>query len=111
MEVTTKAFKRCDVVEVSGRIDSRTAPQLSDAVSKIIDAGRFRIVLDLEETNFVSSAGLRVFLDAQKTCKRWNRGHVVLCSVPDQIHNALDMVGFLPLFEIFDDLTEAVGSF
>ena len=111
MQVTTKGYKRCDVVKVSGRIDSRTAPQLADATSKIIDAGRFRIVIDLEGTDFVSSAGLRVFLDAQKSCKRWNRGQVVLCSVPDQIHNALDMVGFLPLFEIFDDVTEAVGSF
>jgi len=111
MELITKEFKRCDVVEVFGRIDSQTAPQLADALSKVVDAGRYRIVLDLTGTNFVSSAGLRVFLDVQKTCKRWNRGQVVLCCVPDQIYNALDMVGFLPLFSIFDDVTEAVGSF
>ncbi|NLE46060.1 MAG: STAS domain-containing protein [Chloroflexi bacterium] len=111
MEVYTKEYKRCDLVQPSGRIDSQSAPQLADALRAITDAGRFRIVLDLDRVDFVSSAGLRVFLDVQKTCRRWNRGELVLASVPPQIYNALDLVGFLPLFKIYKDATEAVGSF
>jgi len=58
-----------------------------------------------------TSAGLRVLINTQKTCKRWNRGEVVLAQVPKRIYDALDLAGFVPLFKIFDDVTEAVGSF
>jgi len=111
MEVTTKQFKRCDLVKTSGRIDSQTAPQLADAFNAIMEAGRFRIVFDMSGTDFVSSAGLRVMIATQKTCKRWNRGELVLSDVPERINEALDLAGFVPLFKFFEDETTAVGSF
>jgi len=41
MEVTTTQFKRCDLVEVTSRVDSQTAPQLAEAFNAINEAGRF----------------------------------------------------------------------
>ena len=111
MEITTNQFKHCDLVKVSGRIDSGTAPQFAEALNAIIDAGRFRIAVDLSEVSFMSSAGLRVLVNAQKTCKRYNRGEVVLSNVPVNINAALDLAGFVPLFKMFDDITTAVGYF
>lgn len=111
LEVTTNQFKRCDLVKATGRIDSLTAPQLADAFNAINEAGRFKIVFDMSGLDYISSAGLRVMINAQKTCKRWNRGEVVLANVPGQIYGALNLTGFVPLFKIFDDVTGAVGSF
>jgi anti-sigma B factor antagonist len=111
MEITTTQFKRCDLVKATGRIDSQTAPQLAEAFDAINKAGRFRIVFDMSDLNFVSSAGLRVMIDTQKTCKRFNRGQVVLAGVPERIYEALDLAGFVPLFKLFDDTVKAVGSF
>jgi anti-sigma B factor antagonist len=111
MEVTTKQLKRCDLVEATGRIDSDTAPQLGEAFDAINEEGRFRIVFDLRGVDFISSAGLRVLINTQKTCKRWNRGELVLANVPQRVHEALDLAGFVPLFKLFDDVIEAVGSF
>ena len=68
-------------------------------------------MFDMSGVEFISSAGLRVMIDTHKTCRRWNRGQVVLASVPKRIYNALDLAGFIPLFKFFDDVTEAVGSF
>jgi len=85
MEINHTVFKRCDLVSIIGRVDSYTAPRLSEKINEITDASRFRIVVDLGNTDFVSSAGLRVLIGAQKTCKRYNRGEVVLCSVPSTI--------------------------
>ena len=110
MEVSTTKFKRCDLVKATGRVDSQTSPQLAEVFKEITDAGRYKIVFDMSEVEFISSAGLRLMIDVQKTCKRWNRGEMVLVGVRDQIHHALDLVGFLPLFRFFDDTTEAVGS-
>jgi len=59
----------------------------------------------------MSSAGLRVLVNTQKNCKRFNRGEVVLASVPSNICASLDLAGFVPLFKIFDDVTAAVGYF
>lgn len=111
MEITTRQFKRCDLVTATGRIDSQTAPQLAEAFNAINEADRFKIVFDMSGVEFISSAGLRVMISVQKTCKRWNRGEMVLVSVPQRIHDALDLAGFVPLFKFFDDTTAAVGSF
>ena len=101
MEITTKQLKRCDLVKATSRIDSDT----------ITEADRYNIVLDMSEVEFISSAGVRVLINTQKTCKRWNRGRLVLLKVPQRIYEALDLGGLLPIFTIYDDDVEAVGSF
>jgi len=111
MKVSTSQYKRCDVIHVEGRVDSSTAPQLNSAFESLIDAGRYHIILDLTDVSFMSSAGLRAMINAQKSCKRYNRGEVVLAAVPASIHSALDLAGFIPLFNIYPDVTAAVGSF
>jgi anti-sigma B factor antagonist len=111
MDITTTQYKHCDLITTSGRVDSATAPQLAEAMDAITNAGRFRIVLDLSGVEYMSSAGLRVLISVQKNCKRYNRGEIILASVPQRIYEALDLAGFLPLFKFFDEVTAAVGSF
>jgi anti-sigma B factor antagonist len=111
MNVQTSQFKRCDVIHAEGRVDSQSAPQLNIAFDALIAAGKYHIVLDLSKVSFFSSAGLRVLINTQKTCKRYNRGEIVLAAVPENIKSALDLAGFIPLFNIYDDVTAAVGSF
>lgn len=111
MEITTSQFKHCDLVKVTGRVDSSTAPQFAEALTALNDAGQFRIVLDFSGLDFISSAGLRVMINVQKNCKRYNRGEVVLAGVPKNVFSALDLAGFTELFKIFDDVIQAVGSF
>ncbi|MHB0923121.1 MAG: STAS domain-containing protein [Bellilinea sp.] len=111
MEILHNELKRCDVVKIKGRIDSSTAPKFAEEVNEIVEAGRFRIVMDMEELDFISSAGLRVLIGTQKTCKRYNRGEVVLANVPETIMASLELAGFTPLFKIFDTAVSAVGNF
>ncbi len=111
MELTTEQFKHCDLVKATGRIDSQAAPQLAEALNAITEAGRFRIVFDMSGVDFISSAGLRVLIDVQKTCKRWNRGQLALATLPERVHETLDLTGLVPLFNIFDNVVHAVGSF
>lgn len=110
MEVTTTRYKHCDLVKPVGRIDSATAPKLAEALEAITNDGRYKIVLDLGEVDFMSSAGLRALISAQKECRRYNRGEVVLALVPKRVYDALDLAGFLPLFKFFDNVLDAVGA-
>jgi len=110
MDVTTQEFKHCVLVEASGRIDSQTAPRLQEAFDELLEEDRYTIVFDMSEVEFLSSAGLRVMIGVQKTCKRWNRGELILADVPERIHEALDLAGFIPLFTFYDTAIEAVGN-
>ncbi len=111
METIVKEFKHCDVIEIKGRVDSSTAPQLTKTLNKITGDGHFKLVLDMTALEYMSSAGFRALLAAQRTCKRFNRGQVVLAAVPERIHEALELAGFTELFKTYDDTLAAVGSF
>ena len=111
MEITAKKFKSCDMVLVSGRVDSSTAPHFTEALEEITGSGRFKIVLDMSALEYMSSAGFRALLACQRTCRRYNRGEVVLAAVPTRIKEALELAGFTELFKTFDEPVEAVGSF
>jgi len=111
MEITTKKFKSCDMVVVKGRVDSSTAPQLSEALEGITGDGRFKIVLDMSGLEYMSSAGFRALLSSQRVCKRYNRGEIVLAVVPERVKEALELAGFTELFKTFEDAVEAVGHF
>jgi anti-sigma B factor antagonist len=111
MEITSQHYKHCDLIAVKGRVDSYTAPQLGETLEAANKAGVYKIVLDLGELEYMSSAGFRALLISQRNCKRYNRGELVLSAVPKRVYDALDLTGFTPLFKIFDDVTAAVGSF
>ena len=110
MEVTSKQFKHCDLVAVKGRVDSATSPKLGEALDAIVAEGRYKIVIDMDALEYMSSAGFRALIAAQRNCKRYNRGEVVLANVPANINAALELAGFTTLFRIFPDVTSAVGN-
>ena len=111
MEITTKKFKSCDMVVVKGRIDSSTAPQLTEALEGLTGDGRYKIALDMSGLEYMSSAGFRALLSSQRVCKRYNRGEIVLAVVPQRVQDALELAGFTELFKVYADAVEAVGSF
>jgi anti-sigma B factor antagonist len=111
MEVKTRQLKRVDVIEVSGRVDSGTAPQLEAALQEIIAQNRFRIVVDMHGLEYLSSGGLRVLVSALKQVRRWNRGDLRLANLPERIKGVMQLAGLDALFTSFDTLVEAVGSF
>jgi anti-sigma B factor antagonist len=111
MEITTKQYKHCDLLSVQGKVDSYTAPDLTKAIEALNDNGQYKIVIDMSNLEYMSSAGFRALLIGQRNCKRYNRGEIVLAGVPRKILDALELTGFTPLFRVFDDVTAAVGSF
>jgi anti-sigma B factor antagonist len=111
MEITSQEFKHCDLIKVNGRVDSSTAPEFSKVLEKANNDGHYKIAMDLSDLEYMSSAGFRALLAAQRNCKQLNRGEVVLVHVPNRIKEALELAGFTELFKLFDDTVAAVGSF
>lgn len=111
METSIARFNECDVVSVSGRVDSYTAPKLSDILRGITGENRYRIILNLGDVTYVSSAGLRIMIDIQKICKRDGEGETVLVEVPTRVYETLELAGFTPLFKFFNEDESAIKYF
>jgi anti-sigma B factor antagonist len=109
--ITSQELRRCDLIALGGRIDGAAAPDVEEALKAITDAGRYRIVLDMDGVDFTASAFLRVLIKYLKLCRRWNRGDVRLACLQPRIAEVLDLAGLTPLFKIYDDVAVAVGSF
>jgi len=111
MEISTVHLKHCDLISLSGRYDSSTAPELERAIKASQEAGVYRIVLDMTNVDYFGSAAIRTLVQAYKECRRFNRGDVRLACVPERIRNVLQIAGILPLIQVYDSTTLAVGSF
>jgi anti-sigma B factor antagonist len=116
MEITHRRMNRVDLVEVTGRVDAATAPQLKQQIDALFDDGRYRIVLDLARLEYISSPGLRVLIEARKRAREWKitdleGGDIRIANLPPRIKEVFDLTGFTSLFELYSDTVEAVGSF
>ena len=111
MGAVVTELKRCAVVKATGRIDSDTVPELEGTFKSLEKKGKYRLVLDMSEINFVSSKGWWLLIDVQKACKHLSRGELVLANIDKKIRDSLKLIGMDTYFKIFDDVTSAVGSF
>ncbi len=108
MEITVKEFEQVELITINGRLDSVEAPRLAQALEAANQRGKYKIVVDMSQLEYMSSAGFRALGDAQHNSKRHNRGEVLLVQVPSNIRDALEMVGFAGYFHTFDDVTSAL---
>jgi anti-sigma B factor antagonist len=112
MEIKAETMKRCELITVSGRVDSSTAPELEKVLLGMIQAGQKNIVVNLRDTEFISSAGLKALLSAlMKVRKMIPPGDVVISEIKPRLKESFDLVGFDRLFKFYDDNTHAVGAF
>ncbi|NLG50184.1 MAG: STAS domain-containing protein [Chloroflexi bacterium] len=111
MAIKTEHLKRCDLITLDGRFDSSTAPELEKVLRASMDEGMFRLVIDMGQVEYFGSAAIRVLVMAYKECRRWNRGDVRLANVPENVLHVFELAGLVPIIEIYENSTLAVGSF
>ena len=82
---------------VSGRLDTQTAPELENELDAVLP-GLKELTFDMTNLEYVSSAGLRVILKAQKAMN--TQGSMKLTGVNDRIMEVFDITGFLDILTI-----------
>jgi anti-sigma B factor antagonist len=110
MNIETRELKHVSVVTVSGRVDSATAPDLEKALQNLLNSERNQIVLDLHQTDYMSSAGLRVLVAMQKAARK-NGGSLRMAQLSVRVKEVFELAGLTPVFDIYPDVVEAVGAF
>ena len=84
-------------VTIAGRLDTTTAPEL-EATFKESLAGVTKLVLDFASLEYLSSAGLRVILQAQKTMNK--QGEMIIKNVNKTINEIFEVTGFIDILTI-----------
>ena len=85
------------VVEVSGRLDTSTSPDLEKELKDSL-GGVDKLILDFAKLEYISSAGLRVLLATQKTIN--GQGEMKIINVSETIMEIFDMTGFSDILDI-----------
>ena len=97
MTIEKKINNDAATLVVSGRLDTQTAPELEKELDNIL-ADIKELVFDMTNLEYVSSAGLRVILKAQKAMNA--QGSMKLTGVNDSIMEVFDITGFLDILTI-----------
>jgi anti-sigma B factor antagonist len=110
LSIETDNRQSVSVMKVKGRVDSETAPELDDALAKLLQNNRNKIVLNLQDVNYMSSAGLRALVKAYQSANK-SGGDVRLAAVSEPIEVILRTVGMLQMFKMFSTSEEAAAGF
>lgn len=83
------------------RLDTSTAPEMDAYIKALIEQGVTALVIDMEDTTYISSVGLRVLLAFQKTMNK-KGGTILLKHVCSQVKEVFDLTGFSGFLRIED---------
>ena len=97
MNITKTKEENKLTVALEGRLDTVTAPQLEGELRTAVD-GISELIFDLGALDYVSSAGLRVLLSAQKVMNR--QGSMTIRNVKPEIMEIFDVTGFTDILNI-----------
>jgi len=84
-------------IALEGRLDTMTAPSLEEEIKNSIE-GITELVFDLKDLAYVSSAGLRVLLSAQKTMNK--QGSMTIRNANEEVLEIFEVTGFIDILNI-----------
>jgi anti-anti-sigma factor len=96
------------VIGVSGRLDSTTSGALENEVRRQLGTGHARIVFDLSALEYISSAGLRVFMMAAREVR--GKGSLAMAGPKPHVRQVLDLAGAATFAKMYNTATEAVET-
>ncbi len=109
LEVNVNEVNDVVIVKLLGNLDTNTAPDAETEINKWLEKDAKKIVINLKETKYVSSAGLRIFLATAKKMTA-SGGAVKLCCPNEVVQEILDISGFSTILDVKKTEKEAIAS-
>ena len=109
MEINIKIMQDVVVIEMSGDIDSNSAPAAQQKVmSEGVKPGA-KVILEMSRVGYMSSAGLRMLLYIYRQMAS-SGGSVGIVGLSEDIQDTMSLTGFLGFFKLYPTLNEALAS-
>lgn len=109
LEIKTNEINEVVVVRLIGYLDSNTASTAESEINSWLEKGTRKLVINLEETKYVSSAGLRIFVVTAKKMTA-NGGVVKLCSVNGVVQEILEISGLSTILDVKETEEQALST-
>ncbi len=110
MQITVKTTNEVKVLAFEGRLDTGTSPDAQQQLTRLIEEGETKILVNLERLDYISSTGLRVLLVVAKQLKTID-GELRICSLNEVVKEVFDISGFDMILPISASESEALEDF
>ena len=97
------------IVEIEGVVDSTNVEEFFSFLTSVYKSGINRIVLDLKNTSYLSSAGLSVIMDTFNKANR-DGGKLVVARASDMVSDLFRLVQFVRIMEFYENLDDAINA-
>lgn len=109
-EVKRKDVEELSVLYLKGYLDAHTASDFESALEKLVCEDRVRIIVNLSELIYISSAGLGVFMGFIEDIRKKN-GDIKMAEPSKKVMRVFELLGFQILYQIFDSEQEAIEKY
>ncbi|MEX0684530.1 MAG: STAS domain-containing protein [Balneolales bacterium] len=109
-EIQNKTRDSIEILELKGELDAHTASELEKAIQEMIALKKYRIVVSFKNLEYISSAGLGVFMAYIEEVRSLG-GDIKLTNMSPKVFNVFDLLGFPTLYDILEDEDDAFEQF
>ncbi len=110
MLISVKTTNEVKVLAFEGRLNAQTSPDAQQQLTRLIEEGENRFLVNFEKLDYISSAGLRVLLAAAKQLKEID-GELRICRLNDVVREVFEISGFTTIFKVFGSESDALDGF
>jgi anti-sigma B factor antagonist len=109
-EVFRRDAEEVSILNIQGFLDAHTAPDFEHELQNLLKDSRFKIVVNLDGLQYISSAGLGVFMGVIEDI-RSNSGDLKICCAGNKVFKVFDLLGFPSLYEFYASEDQAIDKF
>lgn len=108
--IRNRIIQEFEILDLDGELDAHTATHLEDSLKKLISENRQRIIVNCQKLEYISSAGLGVFMAYIEDVRSMG-GDIKLTNMTPKVYNVFDLLGFPTLYDIMDTEQDAINKF
>lgn len=98
------------IIKVGGYIDTTTSSELERSLDSLLKQGRFFIIVDLGNVDYISSAGWGIFISEIKSIRE-NDGDLKLVRMVPDVYEIFELLEFHHILDVYDSVDEAINKF
>ena len=110
MEINIKKLDHLKIISLTGELNAITSAEVESKILQLIMGGNKKLIIDLEQLSYISSAGLRIFLVSNKLIRKME-GEIRICCLNHTVKEVFEISGFNMIFKVFPDQASAIESF